>query len=309
MKYKLYHGNSPYLSLREVHTFIQREREQNKEIVTIQADITEPRTIIDTIHSPNLFFSARTIILKRTYKNKQKDIFLEKLLKSIETNQSEDIIIFWEDQKVKSNTKYYKFFKKDNSVEEKESLNKRTFLTWLKEEIKRNNIEIDTTAQKELAERTNYDPERCANELKKLSLITDQITIKDIQKNITDTLEKDIWRLIDSINNQEKSKSISILEKLQKQRIDPNYTISMLARNLRLITLTKHLLQKNIPYKEISSILKIPPFTLPSLVEASKGYTNEKIKKIYTKLANLDFQIKRGIIDGNLGLTLILPYI
>lgn len=309
MKYKLYHGNSPYLSLREVHTFIQQEKESKKEIVTIQADITEPKTIIDTIHSPNLFFSARTIILKRTYKNKQKDLFLEKLLKSLETNQSEDIIIFWEDQKVKSNTKYYKFFKKDNSIEEKEALNKRTFITWLKEEIKENNIEIDTIAQKELAQRTNYDPERCSNELKKLSLITNKITIDDIQKNIADTLEKDIWNLIDSINNQERTKSISILERLQKQRVDPNYTISMLARNLRLITLTKYLLQKNTTYKEISSTLKIPPFTLPSLAEASKGYTDEKIKKIYTKLANLDFQIKKGIIDGNLGLTLILPYI
>lgn len=312
MKYKLYHGNSPYLSLREVNEFVQNNsKKEHKEIVTIQADITEPKIILDTIYSANLFFASRTIILKRTFKNKQKDSFLENLLKSIENNNSEDTIIFWEDQKVKSNTKYYKFFKKNNLIEEKEAPNKRTFFTWLKEETARNNIEIDTTAQKELAERTNYDPERCSNELKKLALIYEEkkITILDIEKHIADTLEKDIWSLIDSINNQEKSKSISILQRLQAQRVDPNYTVSMLARNLRLITLTKYLLKKNITNKEIASILKIPPFTLPSLIEASKEYTEEKIKKIYTKLANLDFQIKKGIIDGNLGLTLITPYI
>jgi DNA polymerase-3 subunit delta len=83
----------------------------------------------------------------------------------------------------------------------------------------------------------------------------------------------------------------------------------MLARNLRLITQAKYLIENGYDYKQIASVLKVPPFTVPSIINASKNQTSEKIKKLYEKFTNLDFQIKTGKIDGNLGLTLLCSYI
>lgn len=313
MEYKLYHGSSPYLSLEAVHTYIDSKKNQNPrvEIIILQGDSLDPQILVDQISSKNLFSPSRIIFLKRIYKNKKKDTFLDSILSTLKNDSSTDTIIFWEDQKVKSNTKYYKFFKENNSIEELDSLNKRTFFTWLKEELKRNNLKIEADAQKELAERTNYDPERCSNEIKKF-ILNDKdkiITKDDVNKLVTDTLEKDIWSLIDAINRQDKETSISIIDKLKIQAVDPNYTISMLARNLRLITLTKFLVEQGKSYRDISAILKIPPFTTPSLIKASKEYTNERIEMLYTKLSNLDFQIKKGLVDGYLGLALITPYL
>lgn len=313
MEYKLYHGSSPYLSLEAVHIYIDRKKNINPkvEISILQGDSLDPQILVDQISSKNLFSSSRIIFLKRVYRNKKKDVFLDNILATLKNDNSTDTIIFWEDQKVKSNTKYYKFFKQSNDIEELDSLNKRTFFTWLKEELKRNSLKIEADAQKELAERTNYDPERCSNEIKKF-ILNDKdkmITKDDVNQLVTDTLEKDIWGLIDAINNQNKEISMSIIEKLKLQAVDPNYTISMLARNLRLITLTKFLVNQGKSYRDISVILRIPPFTTPSLIKASKEYTEERIKMLYTKLSNLDFQIKKGLVDGDLGLTLITPYL
>ena len=163
---------------------------------------------------------------------------------------------------------------------------------------------MDPTLQKLLAEKTNYDPERCANEIKKLKLDPES----DL-RYVTDTLEKDIWGLIDAINHKDRAQSMSILENLYKQNNDPNYILSMLARNLRIMTLAKYLNDQRKSFKEICSILRIPPFTLPSILDSSKGYEWKNIQQIYKKLANLDQQIKTGKIDGNLGLTLICPYL
>lgn len=309
MKYKLYHGSSHYLSLEAAHEQIDsiKSKKEGLEVLTINADTTDSQTILDTLTSQNLFISVRILFIKRLYRNKKKTDLIPTIINILENSTSQDIVIFWEDQKIKSNTKYYKFFKKEENVKDYDELNKRTFFTWLKEELKKKNMKMEAIATKEIAERTNYDPERCANELNKLKLLLDDKEIKkdDIEKLITNTLERDIWALIDSINNADTQKSTKILEKLLSQSVDVNYIISMIGRNLRLVTLTKYLLEEKKSSREIASILKIAPFTVPSLIKSSKDYSEKKIVFLYTKLSNLDYQIKKGLIEPKLGITLL----
>ncbi len=307
MKYKLYHGHSTYLSLELVNEKVIQERTSTTEVVVIDAENTSAQTLIDTLSSPTLFATNRILLLKRTYRNKEKEKLLEKIFLLLETNQSSDTVLFWEDQKIKANTKYYKFFNKEKKVFESKELNKRTFLTWMKEELKKEGIEIGNDAVRALAERTNYDPERCSNEIKKMKLVIEdnKITRQDVLSLVSNTLENDIWNLIDSINNGDTKQSTEILERLIAQSVDANYIISMISRNLRLITLTKYLLEEKDGTGSIAKILKVPPFTVPSLISSSKKYSNKKIETLYTKLSNLDFQIKKGLIEPNLGLTLL----
>lgn len=313
MKYKLYHGTSPYLSLKAVHSYLEdiKKKDPSVGITILEADSLNSKTIFDTISSPTLFVTKRIIFVKRIYRNKEKSLLTDEITKILKEKDIDDVVIFWEDQKIKSNTKYYKFFKESNNIEEVDQLNKRTFFTWLRKELELNEAKIDQSIIKELAERTNYDPERCSNEIKKFKLNNEEKIIEkdDLETLTADTLEKDIWDLIDAINLGDKVKSIMILDRLSSQFVDVNYTLSMLARNLRLISLTKYLLDQKMDYREISSLLKVPPFTMPSLAKSASKYTNEKITTLYSKLSNLDFQIKIGKIDGNLGLTLICPYL
>jgi len=300
--YKLYHGSSPYLSLRALKQDIKNFTDIKFQV--INAETRDSQEIYDKIGNSSLFEAKRGLILKRLYKNKDKDRLIESILAIIEKGQSQDVIYFWEEEKIRVNTKYLKFFSKNSAVEEYDELNKRSFATWLKEELDNNGLKMDATLQKLLAEKTNYDPERCTNEIKKLKLDPES----DL-RYVTDTLERDIWALIDAINHKDRVQSMSILENLYKQNNDPNYILSMLARNLRIMTLAKYLNEQGKSFKEICSILRIPPFTLPSILDSSKGYEWKNIQQIYKKLANLDQQIKTGKIDGNLGLTLICPYL
>lgn len=307
MKYKLYHGHSTYLSLELVNKKVVQERTTTTDVVVIDAENTSAQTLIDTLSSPTLFATSRILLLKRTYRNKEREKLLEKIFLLLETSQSSDIVLFWEDQKIKANTKYYKFFNKEKKVIESKDLNKRTFLTWMKEEVAKEGIEIENDAIRALAERTNYDPERCSNEIKKMKLVIEdnKITRQDVLSLVSNTLENDIWNLIDSINNGDKKQSTEILERLIAQSVDANYIISMISRNLRLITLTKYILEERDSSGSIAKTLKVPPFTVPSLISSSKKYSNKKIGTLYSKLSNLDYQIKKGLIEPNLGLTLL----
>ncbi len=309
MKYKLYHGTSSYLSLEVVHEEINKLKDEDPSLslILLEADSSTPQKIIDTISSPSLFSKRRIVFLKRIYKNKEKKIITENILELLENRNGEDILFFWEDEKLRSNTKYYKFFKEKGKVEEVNELNKRTFFSWLRKELERNDLKIDPSVIKELAERTNYDPERCSNELKKFKLNNEKRIIRkeDIEELTPDTIEKDIWSLIDAINSGDRIKSISILENLHTQTIDANYILSMLARNTRTVFLTKHLLKADKSSRDISSILRIPPFTTPSIIKMANNSPIEKLETLYTKLSNLDYQIKTGKIDASLGISLI----
>jgi DNA polymerase III subunit delta len=313
VKYILYHGTSSYLSLEAVHSHIEKikEKDSSTSVNIVDADSIAPENILDLLASPSLFTSKRTIFLKRVYRNKDRKNLTENIIDILKENKGDDLLIFWEDQKIRSNTRYYKFFKEQKAVEEISELNKRTFFTWLRKELEKNNLKIDQSVIKDLAERTNYDPERCKNQIEKFKLNNlDKIIEKeDIETLIADTLEKEIWDLTDAINQQDKKRSVSILERLSSKSTDANYILAMLARNLRLIYLTKHLTNQGKDYKKISSLLQIPPFTTPALVKASSQYSNEKIKLLYSKLSNLDFQIKTGRIEPTLGLTLICPFL
>lgn len=302
MTYKLYHGSSPYLSLKALKKEVSSYTDLEFQI--INAEIKDSQTVFDILGSPTLFSRSRGIIIKRLYKNKDKEKLIESILSLLKTTTSTDTLFFWEDEKVRSNTRYYKFFKDKSLIEEYDELNKRSFMSWLKEELKDNSLTLDSNTQRILAEKSNYDPERCANEIKKFKL-DPELNLD----NMASTLELDIWGLIDAINTKDKAKSMTILENLYMQNNDPNYILSMLARNLRLLALVKHLNEQNKSFKEICSILRIPPFTLPSILDTSKKYDSRNIVQIYKKLANLDLQIKTGKIDGQLGLTLICPYL
>ncbi len=308
VEYKLYHGQSEFLSLESVHKYIDMLRsEQELKLEILNADTISPNQLIDILSSQDLFSSTRIILFKRLYRNKQKDEFFTEFVSLVKTGKIKDLLIFWEDQKIKSNTKYYKFFSETKAIEESPKLDKRSFFSWLKNKIKEMELEINEDAIKVLAERINYDPERCTNELRKLKLTVENstITLPDVESLVSDTLENDIWNLIDAINQKDSIQSSTILERLMAQNIDSNYIISMLARNLRLITLTKYLLEESGTTGNIAKRLKVPPFTVPSLINSSKKYSKAKIRTLYSKMSNLDYQIKKGLIDPDLGITLL----
>ena len=299
---KLYHGKNRYLSLRAVHNTLETEF-NNTEIISIDAEAKKAEDIIDQLYSPSLFSIQRVYFLKRVYRNKDKKTLLDNLLEILPKGSVP--IVIWEDQKIRSNTKYYKFFKENNSVEEFAELNKRGFISWAKEEITKYPVKIDSDILKILAQRSNYEPERFVNNLQKLKLLETTEINKDIlDLAVADTLETDIWKLMDSITNSDQKSINEILEKLLEYKVDPHYILAMIARNLRISIQIKQLSEHGVNERKMASILKLPPFAVYPVVKAVKDINKSKILLQYKKLSNLDYEIKTGRIDPILGLSL-----
>lgn len=303
--YELYIGNEIYLSLTSAKSTVKKILEENQlEYIVIEADKSDGSKIIETISSQSIFENQRLFFIKRLYKNKDKENIIPLVLEFIEKNNDINII-FWEDQKVNSITRYVKFFKTRNLLKENNRLNKPSFVKYAKEYVTNNNLRADSESINLLCKYSNYDPERLENNIKKIKLYLDDniITPEAIQNTIQDTLEEDIWALLDEINSPI-GKPLIVLEKIFNQGIDSKYILPMIARNLRLLTMVKYMIENNKSYSEIASVLKIPPFTVGPLIDASRKYDWIKVRNKYEKLSNLDYEIKVGRIDPKLGLTL-----
>ena len=78
----------------------------------------------------------------------------------------------------------------------------------------------------------------------------------------------------------------------------------MIARNLRIAIQVKDLIDNGTSGREIPSLLRLPPFTIYPLIDSVRGISRERILMQYSKLSNLDYEIKTGRINPTLGLSL-----
>ncbi|MBN1618575.1 DNA polymerase III subunit delta [Candidatus Dojkabacteria bacterium] len=311
----LFHGKNSFLSSLEFHRIqeqIVNSFEQDRRAVNVikfDGSTSDPSVITTEIETPSMFSDTKVFMMKRVSESPEKDQLNEYLIKLLEDKDPNEILI-WENNKVRSNTRLFKAFKKHGKIYEAPELNKRTFRTWAKQQLSTQEVNVDSNALDIFMQRVNYNPERFVKETEKLKLLPAKIiTVEIIDKVCPDTLEHTIWELIDSINEQQNSKAATILNKLLNQGNDAYFILSMLGRNLRLLLLTKILQSENKTSGEISKILKIPPFSIYSVSRSAQNISLSKIKKIYDKIINIDYSAKTGQIDINLALNILLSII
>jgi DNA polymerase III subunit delta len=304
----LFHGKSSFLSLREAKKKVEqiKNEQSDLEVITLDADSTELDIIIQNLSTTDMFAPGKILFIKRSLSNKKKKELSEAIIDWISVESDTTFAVFWEDSKVASNTRYFKAFNETKSAIEAPTLNKRTFMTWAKAELNGSDIKVETAAINLLAQHCNYEEERFFSELEKIKLSGNKnITVSDIEENSANTLETTIWYLLDVINGSKDGKPIKILDDLLNQRESAQFILAMIIRNTRLLIMTKTLLEQDTDSKSIAKQLKIPPFTVYALIGSAKKTTMEKLKSLYKMLYNLDFEIKTGNIEADLGLTLI----
>ena len=120
-----------------------------------------------------------------------------------------------------------------------------TFLQWAKNEIEEKNLSIPHNLLEKLLIITNYDSYAFINEIKKFKLLNKkEINEKDIEELTNDIHDYDIWAFIDAINKKDNRKEIiEIIEKFIEKEINYQYLLSMIARNIKQIIITKKLLE------------------------------------------------------------------
>jgi DNA polymerase-3 subunit delta len=231
---------------------------------------------------------------------------IEKLEKYLENINPSSIIVFvTNDSKLDERKKIVKLVKKVGIVKELNSTNSiNDIVISLFGEYKINNSQV-----KLLIDRVGNNLDILNQEITKLKIYKDDdliITDEDIVNLTNENIEANLFLLIDSIVNKDKKRAICIYHEMIKMNEEPIAIIISLANKMRGLYQTKELFSKGYKDVDIATILGVKPGYLYYMKDSLKKYDSNTLLKLLKKLADLDYNIKKGSVNKELGLELFI---
>lgn len=292
----------------------QIQKENNIDTININKynlEITSLEEIIEDAETISLFQDKKIIIVDNAYifssiNKKLPTQNIDLLIKYMDNSNPNTILIFTLlKEKIDTRKKITTLLKKVGHIEEFNNVtNISKIITNLFYPYKINQKEIDI-----LIERVGNNLNLISNEIDKIKLYKDtdlNITIDDIVNLTHKNIDLDIFKLIDNILSLKKRDALDCLEEMIKCGEEPIAIIILLANQIRIMYQAKVLIKKGYSEHEISNILEIHDYRVKKALEKSRNYTESKLLQKLEELSDLDFDIKSGKIDKNIGLELFI---
>ena len=258
----------------------------------LNSDLIED--VLEDAETFSMFADKKMIIVNNSVLFTAKKLTLEQNIEKLEKylaniNPSTIIIFTVLDNKLDERKKVVKLIKKIGTVKELSSNdNIDDVVTSLfgKFKISKKQIRL-------LVDRVGNNLDLLNQEIIKIKIYKDDdlvITDEDIINLTYENIEANLFLLIEMLKMNEEPISIVI----------------SLANKIRSLYQTKELFSKGYKDVEIATILGVKPGYLYYMRDSLKKYDSETLLSLIKKLADLDYDIKRGSINKDLGLELFI---
>lgn len=281
-----------------------------KDIIKYSMDSTEVDDVVEDASTISMFASKKIIILEdcnflRANKSIDK---LELLEKYIEHYNSDSYLIFIvNSDKVDTRKKIYKELKKKALVVECNKGNNNYLINYVNDYLKENNYKLENVNY--FLEHAGTNIDNIKNELDKLFMykLDDRNIINDdVDKVVIRNIENDIFDLTDAIIARDVNKSLYLLNEFLNKSYDEIQIIMLLASQFRFLFQVKRLMNKNKRYDEIAKILEVNPYRVKFTIKKLYSYSESMLLEYIKKLAQIDQNIKLGVMDKRLALELFI---
>lgn len=306
----LFYSKESFLIKKEIKKIID---ENNIDEINInQYDLNEDtvKDVIDDSETFSMFDDKKIIIINNAYifstkksNIEQDEKLLEKYFDNV--NPSTILIFNFIDAKLYDKKNIVKALKKVGTIKDLDTSN--DIKTVIKDMF--NPYKIDNSLISLLIDRVGTNLIMLETEIEKIKTYKDKnltITNDDIINLTHENIEANMFLLVDMIINKDKQKALSIYHEMLNMNEEPIAIIVTLANKIRSLYQTKELYRKGYSEFDIASILGVKPGYLYYLKDSLRKYDSATLYKLLDKLADLDYDIKRGKIDKNMGLELFI---
>lgn len=189
-----------------------------------------------------------------------------------------------------------------------ESPTRDTLSRWIKERAQFKGANINPAAIRLLSDLIGNDLWTLDSELEKLCLYTNNESIEEhhVTHLVSQVKEANIFNAVDSIINKKPGPALTSLKQLQRDGNDSSYIITMIARQVRLIALSRDLLDQGTSQNAIGNKLGISSqFVLKKTLDQASRYSDSQVRYCYQTLLNSDLSIKQGLMTSDFALELL----
>lgn len=189
-------------------------------------------------------------------------------------------------------------------------LNRYAAAAWAQARAGRLGLELDMAAARFLVETIGMGLRRIETELQKarayLGTERNNLTCQDLGNLLGLDKEDDVFRLVDAAAGGESGRALSILADLLALGEPEARLMPLLARQVRLVLLTRHYLDCGRKPSELPSLLGVQPFLVDRLVRQAERFTIARCREIMSRMALADYRGKTGEREPRLEMELVL---
>ena len=311
MKYSIY-GDDEFL-VKEKINLIKNKIEPKELLDSNLADFEGSSISLDILITNSIaapFLSNRRVVVVRYWlseyfrqitSSKSKNQDLEKLLDFLENLPQTTDLIFVENELL-SRSNLSKLIHEKFEMIKCTSPRYSNLFQWIQERANKNKILIDSAAIRLLGDSIGLNPRLLVNELEKLNIFCrdKKITKSDVELLVASSKESSVFQIIDAILERNLDAAISKSHLILDQGADIGLIIFMLARQIRLITLTKSLKKKNISQSQYSNKLGVYGYALEKTIKQELLFTGIQLDQVQRKILEIEILVKSSNLNHRL---------
>jgi len=245
-------------------------------------------------------FANPTVVVSNISEQKTLHDDITALIESL----GDDVELIIYEPAIDKRSRYYKFLLKNTECNEYKKLDANELTAWLVTEAKSRDGEIDRSSAWHLVERVGDDQWQLSNELDKLLLADELITIQLIDDMVEPTPNESIFKLLDAVAAGNQNQVLSQFDKLKAQKLDPNYIMSMLVWQMHILAIVVSAGDRS--PDQIAKEAKLSPFVVKKTAQVARNTSKAKLKTMLELTAKLDADLKSKPIDGDEALKQLL---
>lgn len=240
----------------------------------------------------------------------RRDKDLEEALKSYLPNLPETTGLVFVEEKfseqnpfyaaINGTSKWVKPFKTPQGAELQE---------WIRQQVKEAGGQIAPQAATLLAAYVTDGLRHLSMEIDKLVSFTGgkrPIEPADVENLVTEVLQSNIFQVVDAIAAHSGKRAIGLLHTLLDNGTSEIYVLAMITRQFRILLQVKEMSGAGATLQEMQSKLHMHSFVLGKGLDQARGFTMERLEAIYRRLVEVDAAIKRGRMEPELALDLLV---
>ncbi len=239
----------------------------------------------------------------------------EKLIELIDKKDiSKDegiIMVFFEKETQEKSVFSQWLIKKTKMAERFDYLTGAKLSGWIKKETEKSGGQISSGAVEKLIAFVGSDLWQMKSELLKLAAYSRgaQITEKDIDFLVKSKIDSNIFATIDALAARNKNLAYKFLHQHLSQGENEIYILTMFVYQFRNLLQIKNLVDSGVSFAALAKKTGLHPFVIKKSWQQLGHFSQDVLKRVYERLLELDIAIKRGRIEPQAALDLIVAEI
>ncbi len=307
----LLYGEDTYRSRQKLKEIVKQYRAKHKtglNLIRLEEDDLDFDKVRERIEAVSMFDEKKLIVLENIFKNKN---FLESFADYAKKNklkENQDVVLVILQAGKLAITPFKSWL---TMFEEFKPLSGAGLVSWLKKESARQKIAISPAAFKKMVVYLGNDLWQISSELSKLVSYKAGQPIEegDIDSLIGAKIEVNIFKTLDALAQRDKKTALKLLHEHLNQGENEIYLLTMFIYQLRSLLKLKDLIVRGAPYHSLAKKSGLHPYVVKKNWSVLQNFSLDQLKRIYQRLLKIELAIKKGRLDSQTALDLLVAEI